>query len=69
MVKLARRSASLPHSRREPGTQLTMRTFHIGATVKPGVQAAPNQGKMMVFCIIQDLRAVQRAEGNWVVLK
>jgi len=29
----------------EPGTQLTMRTFHIGGTASQVFQTAPNQGQ------------------------
>jgi len=52
----------------EPGTQLTMRTFHVGgvaaSTFKQPIIKAKNSG-MVVY---KDLRTVQDADGNWVVL-
>ncbi|MGC4015153.1 MAG: hypothetical protein QM755_11660 [Luteolibacter sp.] len=52
----------------EPGTQLTMRTFHVGgvaaATFKQPIIKAKNNGVV----VYKDLRTVQSAEGNWVVL-
>jgi DNA-directed RNA polymerase subunit beta' len=52
----------------EPGTQLTMRTFHIGGTAsqvfkQPQIKAK-NEGTLRYH----DLRAVKRIEGNYVVL-
>ncbi len=52
----------------EPGTQLTMRTFHVGgvaaATFKQPIIKARNTGRV----VYKDLRTVESAEGNWVVL-
>jgi DNA-directed RNA polymerase subunit beta' len=52
----------------EPGTQLTMRTFHVGgvaaATFKQPIIKAKNTGRL----VYKDLRTVQSADGNWVVL-
>jgi len=52
----------------EPGTQLTMRTFHVGgvaaATFKQPIIKAKNSGRL----VYKDLRAVQAADGTWVVL-
>jgi DNA-directed RNA polymerase subunit beta' len=52
----------------EPGTQLTMRTFHIGGvasgTFKVPVVKAKNDGEVR----FNDLKAVQNTEGAWVVL-
>jgi len=52
----------------EPGTQLTMRTFHIGGTAsqvfKQPIIKAKNDGLVQYH----DIRAVQSQEGNWVVL-
>src|SRR5699024_9148074 len=52
----------------EPGTQLTMRTFHVGgvaaATFKQPIIKTKNGGRI----VYKDLRTVQSAEGNWVVL-
>ena len=52
----------------EPGTQLTMRTFHIGGTAsqtfKQPIIKAKNDGEIRYT----DLRTVQSLEGNWIVL-
>jgi DNA-directed RNA polymerase subunit beta' len=52
----------------EPGTQLTMRTFHIGGTAsqvfKQPLIKAKNEGVLRY----QEVRAVRRTEGNYVVL-
>ncbi|MFI0435712.1 MAG: DNA-directed RNA polymerase subunit beta' [Parachlamydiaceae bacterium] len=51
----------------EPGTQLTMRTFHLGgiasAAVSPEI-ISDNDGLL----IYSDLRTVKTAEGHWVAL-
>ncbi len=52
----------------EPGTQLTMRTFHIGGTAsqtfkQPAIKAK-NNGDLR----FNDLRVVQALDGNWIVL-
>ncbi len=51
----------------EPGTQLTMRTFHIG-----GIASASISPELVTesdgVVIYTDLRTVQNDEGNWVVL-
>lgn len=51
----------------EPGTQLTMRTFHLGgiasASVSPEI-AADHDG----ILVYKDLRTVQNEEGQWIVL-
>jgi DNA-directed RNA polymerase subunit beta' len=52
----------------EPGTQLTMRTFHIGGvasgTFKQPIVKAKNDGDVR----FNDLKAVQNTEGEWVAL-
>ncbi|MFN2508664.1 MAG: DNA-directed RNA polymerase subunit beta', partial [Chthoniobacterales bacterium] len=52
----------------EPGTQLTMRTFHIGGTAsqtfKQPIIKAKNDGKVQ----FNDLRTVQALDGSWIVL-
>ncbi len=52
----------------EPGTQLTMRTFHTGgiasASVSPELVSEQNDG-ILVF---MDLRTVQNEEGVWLIL-
>lgn len=51
----------------EPGTQLTMRTFHLG-----GIAAATLTPEMVVKergkAVYVELRTVQDQEGNWLVL-
>jgi DNA-directed RNA polymerase subunit beta' len=53
----------------EPGTQLTMRTFHIGGvasgTFKQPIIKAKNDGFVKFS---EDLKAVQNTEGQWVAL-
>ncbi|MBC7840223.1 MAG: DNA-directed RNA polymerase subunit beta', partial [Nitrospiraceae bacterium] len=52
----------------EPGTQLTMRTFHIGGTAsqtfKQPIIKAKNDGDVR----FNDLRTVQALDGKWIVL-
>ncbi len=52
----------------EPGTQLTMRTFHIGGTAsqtfKQPIIKAKNDGTLR----FNDLRTVQALDGSWIVL-
>src|SRR3989440_1277670 len=52
----------------EPGTQLTMRTFHMGGTasqtVKQPIIKAKNDGTVR----FNDLRTVQALDGSWIVL-
>lgn len=51
----------------EPGTQLTMRTFHLGgiaaATFTPEIEAESDG-----VVVYMDLRTVKDKEGNWLVL-
>ncbi len=51
----------------EPGTQLTMRTFHLG-----GIAAASFSPEIISehdgILVYKDLRTVQDKEGNWLVL-
>ena len=52
----------------EPGTQLTMRTFHIGGTasrrVEQNTHKSPIEGRIKYV----DLKTVKNREGEWVVL-
>ncbi len=52
----------------EPGTQLTMRTFHVGGTAsqtfKQPIIKAKNDGVLR----FNDLRVVQGLDGNWIAL-
>jgi DNA-directed RNA polymerase subunit beta' len=51
----------------EPGTQLTMRTFHLGGIASAGVtpEIVAGEGGVLVYT---DLRTVHNEEGQWVVL-
>lgn len=53
----------------EPGTQLTMRTFHVGGTAttafKQPIVTTKHAGRV---AFSEDLRCVQDADGNFVVL-
>jgi len=51
----------------EPGTQLTMQTFHLGGVASGGLQPellAKEDG----ILVYMDLRVVQNQEGHWMVL-
>ena len=51
----------------EPGTQLTMRTFHLGGIASAGVSPeiiAEHEGILVYI----DLRTVQNEEGHWLAL-
>src|SRR6202167_1083778 len=52
----------------EAGTQLTMRTFHVGGTASQVFKQPQIKAKNDGTVQYTDLRAVQRTEGNWVVL-
>lgn len=51
----------------EPGTQLTMRTFHLGGIASAGLtpEIVTDAEGILVY---SDLRTVQNAEGEWVAL-
>lgn len=51
----------------EPGTQLTMRTFHLGGIASAGLspELIAEQEGILVY---MDLRVVQNEEGQWLVL-
>jgi DNA-directed RNA polymerase subunit beta' len=51
----------------EPGTQLTMRTFHIGG-VASAIMSPQLISEHDGILIYQDLRVVQDADNNWIVL-
>ena len=54
----------------EPGTQLTMRTFHVGGVATGILQAAghPRRSHKGSCSRYNDLRTVQSLDGNWIVL-
>src|ERR1700675_856042 len=49
----------------EPGTQLTMRTFHIGGTASQVFKQPQIKAKNDGTIHYQEVRAVKRTEGNW----
>ena len=52
----------------EPGTQLTMRTFHIGGTASRMAEQNTWEAKFSGKLRFDDLKEVKNREGNWVVL-
>jgi DNA-directed RNA polymerase subunit beta' len=52
----------------EPGTQLTMRTFHIGGTASRRVEQSTIQARNRGEAKFVDLKTVENSEGNLVVM-
>ncbi|MFA5354022.1 MAG: DNA-directed RNA polymerase subunit beta', partial [Thermodesulfovibrionales bacterium] len=52
----------------EPGTQLTMRTFHIGGAATKVIEQATLEAKNSGFVKFIDLNAVKNKEGAFIVL-
>ncbi|MGI8890728.1 MAG: DNA-directed RNA polymerase subunit beta' [Chthoniobacterales bacterium] len=52
----------------EPGTQLTMRTFHIGGTASQTFKQPIIKAKNDAAVQFNDLRTVQGLDGNWIAL-
>jgi DNA-directed RNA polymerase subunit beta' len=52
----------------EPGTQLTMRTFHIGGTASKRVEQTTMKTRNAGKVSFQDLKTVKNAEGSFVVM-
>jgi DNA-directed RNA polymerase subunit beta' len=52
----------------EPGTQLTMRTFHIGGTASRRVEQADIRARVEGTIKFEDLNEVMNAEGEYVVM-
>jgi DNA-directed RNA polymerase subunit beta' len=52
----------------EPGTQLTMRTFHIGGTASKRVEQTTIEGRNAGKVSFQELKTVQNAEGHSVAM-
>ncbi len=52
----------------EPGTQLTMRTFHIGGSASTAFKQPIIKTKSAGTLRYNDLRTVQAVDGNWIVL-
>jgi len=52
----------------EPGTQLTMRTFHIGGTASKRVEQTTVQARNAGKVSFQNLKTVKNAEGDYVAM-
>jgi DNA-directed RNA polymerase subunit beta' len=52
----------------EPGTQLTMRTFHIGGTASRIVEQTTLESKYAGVVQYSDLKTVKNKEGDWIVM-
>ncbi len=52
----------------EPGTQLTMRTFHVGGTASQTFKQPIIKAKNDALVRFNDLRTVQALDGTWIVL-
>ncbi|MEP4076288.1 MAG: DNA-directed RNA polymerase subunit beta', partial [Haloferula sp.] len=52
----------------EPGTQLTMRTFHVGGVATSAFKQPIIKAKNTGHVVYKDLRTVESADGKWVVL-
>jgi len=52
----------------EPGTQLTMRTFHSGGVAQSSSKQPEIKSKTAGIVVYNDLRTVKDADGNYVVL-
>ncbi len=52
----------------EPGTQLTMRTFHVGGTASQTFKQPIIKAKNDAQIRFNDLRTVQALDGTWIVL-
>jgi len=52
----------------EPGTQLTMRTFHIGGTAQRTVEEAETRSPVKGTIRLENVQTVQRPDGTLVVL-
>ncbi|EGJ48579.1 DNA-directed RNA polymerase subunit beta' [Desulfocurvibacter africanus] len=52
----------------EPGTQLTMRTFHIGGTASREIERSSVESGHNGRAVLHRVKTVKNAEGNWMVL-
>jgi len=52
----------------EPGTQLTMRTFHIGGTASREIERSSIESGHAGRVVLHRVKTVRNAEGNWMVL-
>jgi DNA-directed RNA polymerase subunit beta' len=52
----------------EPGTQLTMRTFHIGGTATAGAQVNKTEAKTAGKIVYENVKTVVRADGTMIIM-
>jgi len=52
----------------EPGTQLTMRTFHIGGTATAGAQVNKIEAKTAGKLVFENVKTVARDDGSFVIM-
>ena len=52
----------------EPGTQLTMRTFHIGGTATAGAQVNKTEAKTAGKLVFENVKTVVRDDGSYVIM-
>jgi DNA-directed RNA polymerase subunit beta' len=52
----------------EPGTQLTMRTFHIGGTATAGAQVNKTEAKTAGKLHFENVRTVDRGDGTHIIM-
>jgi len=52
----------------EPGTQLTMRTFHVGGTASAGTQVNKMEAKTRGVISLDNLKVVEREDGRFIIM-
>ena len=52
----------------EPGTQLTMRTFHVGGTATAGAQINKTEAKTAGKIIYSDVKAYEQKDGSLIIM-
>ena len=52
----------------EPGTQLTMRTFHVGGTATAGAQVNKTESKTSGIVSYDNVKTVEREDGSMVIM-
>jgi DNA-directed RNA polymerase subunit beta' len=52
----------------EPGTQLTMRTFHVGGTATAGAQVNKTEAKTAGIVTFENVKTVSRSDGSMIIM-
>ena len=52
----------------EPGTQLTMRTFHVGGVASRTIEKSSHEAKRDGTVMWKDIKTLQKADGSYVVM-